>query len=183
MALPARFSLLNARFDEFLFAPIGEEESGMPLSVASALARLGSDPWTEAGRLARLPRAKATEALASIIAQVPRPGWKPSDVPGMAANLISLLPGSGAVRSEPRARSSGPRSKWSSRLAWLLCLALIAGASFGALSDRMQPPSTPGAPAAMLTAPPGISGGCGRDCRQQLPLNKEMQYGQRSETE
>jgi hypothetical protein len=183
MALPARFSLLNARFDDFLFASIGEEESGMPLSVASALARLGADPWSEAGRLARLPRATATEALASMIAQVPRPSWKPSDVRGMAENLISLLPGSAAARSEPRARSSGPRSKWFSRLAWLLCLALIAGASFGALSDRMQPPDTPAAPAATLTAPPGVSAGCGRDCRQQFPFNKEMRYGQRSETE
>ena len=55
MAMPARFSLLNASFDDFLFASIGEEASGMPLSVASVLARLGIDPWFEAGHLARLP--------------------------------------------------------------------------------------------------------------------------------
>ena len=89
MALPARFSLLNARFDDFLFASIGEEASGMPLSVASVLARLGTDPWVEAGRLARLPQAKATEALAAMIAQVPMPGWQPSEVPGIVGHKHS----------------------------------------------------------------------------------------------
>jgi len=62
MALPSRFSLLNANLDPFLFASIGREESGMSLSVASALARLGSDPWIEAVRdiVARVPRIAAS---------------------------------------------------------------------------------------------------------------------------
>ena len=103
--MPARFSLLNASFDDFLFASIGEEASGMPLSVASVLARLGTDPWVEAGRLARLPQAKATEALAAMIAQVPMPSWQPSEVAGIVARLIALLPGAAAApppRPEPK---------------------------------------------------------------------------------
>ena len=39
--------------NEFLFAPVGTEANGMTLSVVSLLARLGSDPWLEAGREAR----------------------------------------------------------------------------------------------------------------------------------
>jgi hypothetical protein len=53
MALAARFSFLNASLDRFLFVSIGEEENGMPLSVASALARLGRDPWVEGPLLMR----------------------------------------------------------------------------------------------------------------------------------
>ena len=68
MALAARFSQLDTSLNDFLFATIGEEQSGMRLSVASALARRGFDPWTEAIRLAGLPRAKASEALAALIA-------------------------------------------------------------------------------------------------------------------
>ena len=63
MALPSRFSLLNANLDPFLFASIGKEESGMSLSVASALARLGSDPWIEAERLAGKPNTELSRSF------------------------------------------------------------------------------------------------------------------------
>ena len=48
MTLPARFSLLQSQLNGFLFASIGDETNGMPLSVISALTRLGVDPWDEA---------------------------------------------------------------------------------------------------------------------------------------
>jgi hypothetical protein len=42
-----------AEFDNFLYASIGADRNGMPLSVLSALARLDLDPWEEAsGRMA-----------------------------------------------------------------------------------------------------------------------------------
>jgi hypothetical protein len=50
------YALGRSNLNGFLFADIGIERSGMPLSVISALARQGFDPWQEAGRLARLPR-------------------------------------------------------------------------------------------------------------------------------
>src|SRR5690242_13308487 len=40
MALRAEFSLISSEFDAFLFAPIGEERNGMPLSVVSVAADL-----------------------------------------------------------------------------------------------------------------------------------------------
>jgi hypothetical protein len=85
-------SVLAPEFDDFLFAPIGEERNGMLLSVISALARLDIDPWQEAANLAQLPGTTATRRLASLIASLPdRPS--PNLDPGtIAARLIARLP-------------------------------------------------------------------------------------------
>jgi hypothetical protein len=61
----------GTKFDEFLYAPIGEENNGMLLSVLSALARLDVDPWDEASRLARLPRSAAIQFLTTLIGALP----------------------------------------------------------------------------------------------------------------
>jgi hypothetical protein len=50
-------------YDAFLFESLGVEENGMDLSVLSALARAGVDPWIEARRLATLPRQAAIAAV------------------------------------------------------------------------------------------------------------------------
>ena len=50
-------------YDDFLFESLGVEENGMDLSVLSALARAGVDPWAEAKRLAALPRQAAVAAI------------------------------------------------------------------------------------------------------------------------
>ena len=71
MALPVRFSLLHSDLNDFLFAAIGEEQNGVTLSVVSALTRLGVDPWEEAARLTPLPKARAAETLAKLIARLP----------------------------------------------------------------------------------------------------------------
>ena len=63
MALPSQFSLLHSELNDFLFAQIGEEASGAPLSVLSALTRLGTDPWAEGARLSDLPRDAAARSL------------------------------------------------------------------------------------------------------------------------
>jgi hypothetical protein len=54
---------LGSEFDNFLLAPIGDDNNGMLLSVLSALARLDVDPWEEAAVLARLPGDVATRAI------------------------------------------------------------------------------------------------------------------------
>jgi len=85
-------SPLGSEFDNFLFAPIGEDRNGMLLSVLSALARLDVDPWQEAGELAQLPGETATQRLASLIAALPDGPSAHLD-PGMVATrLIALLP-------------------------------------------------------------------------------------------
>ena len=93
-------SVLGSEFDDFLFAPIGEDRNDMPLSMLSALARLDIDPWEEAAELARLPGETATQRLTSLIAALPD-GPSPHLDPGtIAARLIALLP--------RRARSNVP---------------------------------------------------------------------------
>jgi hypothetical protein len=71
MTRAALFSDLASDFDDFLYAPIREDKSGMPLSVVSALARLDVDPWEEAARLAAMPGEAATQRLSALIASLP----------------------------------------------------------------------------------------------------------------
>jgi hypothetical protein len=79
MTRSASVSRLASEFDNFLFAPIGEDRNEVPLSVLSALARLDVDPWHEAANLARLPKETATQRLASLIAGLPDASWRDLD--------------------------------------------------------------------------------------------------------
>ena len=92
MTRSASFSVLASEFDDFLFAPIGDDRNDMPLSVLSALARLDIDPWLEAAELAQLPRETATQRLASSIAALPDGSTAHLEHGTIAARLIALLP-------------------------------------------------------------------------------------------
>ena len=63
MTRAAAIALPGAEFNDFLFAPIGEDRNGMLVSVLSGLARLDVDPWQEAADLAQLPGETATQRL------------------------------------------------------------------------------------------------------------------------
>jgi hypothetical protein len=84
--------LQRADVNEFLFADVGIEPSGMVLSVVSLFARQGSDPWREANRLAELPKAAAADSLAHSIADLAPGQWNLPDAGVIAARLIALLP-------------------------------------------------------------------------------------------
>ncbi len=92
MASPDVSALQRSDLNQFLFADVGTEASGMTLSVVSVFARQGSDPWREAGRLAELPKAEATDSLARTIADMPKSLWKLPDAIVIAARLTGLLP-------------------------------------------------------------------------------------------
>jgi hypothetical protein len=83
---------LASEFDDFLFAPIGEDGNGMLLSVLSALARLDVDPWQEAAKMTRLSGSAATVRLASLIAKLPDQPSSHQNVERIAARVICLLP-------------------------------------------------------------------------------------------
>jgi len=85
--------------DEFLQASIGEDGKGMSLTVLSALARQGLDPWQEADRLAQLPRDAAAQKLASLISGLPQASETYLDPEAIAARLIELLPGRSISKS------------------------------------------------------------------------------------
>jgi hypothetical protein len=97
MTMKPAFSLINSEFNDFLFAPIGDEQNGMPLSVMSALTRLGIDPWEQAAQLSALPRALAASTLAPMIARLPGGLWRGSSAESIAARLVALLPRRQAV--------------------------------------------------------------------------------------
>jgi hypothetical protein len=93
MTLRPEYSLGHSPYNAFLFAAIGEEQVGGPLTVLSALTRLGFDPWQEAVRLAGLPRETAARVFAVTIAMLPEGDWKASESEAIAARLVNWLPG------------------------------------------------------------------------------------------
>jgi hypothetical protein len=93
MTLRPEYALGHSQYNPFLFASVGEEKTGQPLTVLTALARLGFDPWTEAARLSDLPRETATRVFAVTIAMLPEGDWKASDSEAIAARLVNWLPG------------------------------------------------------------------------------------------
>ena len=113
MTRSASFSVLASEFDDFLFAPIGDDRNDMPLSVLSALARLDIDPWLEAAELARLPRETATQRLASSIAALPPGSTAHLEHGTIAARLIALLPhqASSNIRSRDTLLDAGGVTK------------------------------------------------------------------------
>jgi hypothetical protein len=96
----------GSEFDEFLYASIGEEGSGMLVSVLSALARLNVDPWDEASRLARLPHDAAVRFLAAMIEGLPDGTSARSDSQTHAMRLVALLP----KRADSNRQSTNPMS-------------------------------------------------------------------------
>jgi hypothetical protein len=127
MALPANFSLLHSELNDFLFAQLDEEENGSPLSVLSALTRIGADPWAEGARLSELPKDAAARALVTMIAMFPREKRGFSEVMARAEELAELLPqrldaATGIVVTGDRRRAPGPAMpvtirSWRERLA------------------------------------------------------------------
>lgn len=106
MAPLSQMSIGPTSFDAFLYSLVGEDEAGIELSVLSALARLGLDPWNEAARLANLPRAAAAQALAKSIAMLPVGNWREADSHEIAARLVNRLPAAGAPLAPAPAREA-----------------------------------------------------------------------------
>ena len=129
--------------DRFLFAQVGNEAAGAPLSVISALTRLELDPWEEAGRLSSLSDREAAEQLARLIADLPSHADCLRDAREIAAGLVSLLPerGSDATRSpqtQIRARF-WPRSFPKPSQFWVACFVLTAAVLLSAVMHHGLP--------------------------------------------
>jgi hypothetical protein len=105
LASPDATALLRSNLNDFLFANVGLEARGMTLSVISLLARQGLDPWREAGRLADLPNAEATDSLARTIADMPQSLWNITDATMIARRLTGMLPGRSAKGAASPANS------------------------------------------------------------------------------
>jgi hypothetical protein len=136
MTLRGPFRPLRPDLDSFLFATVGDEIDGMPLSVISALTRLGLDPWQEAERLSSLSNREAIEQLARLIAELParfRPLDKAREI---ADRLVQLLPRHDTDRRSTlqvqiRPSYSDPTLTRTSQL-WIACLVLALAVLVGA---------------------------------------------------
>jgi hypothetical protein len=126
MALPARFSLLHSDLNDFLFASVGEEHNGVTLSVVSALTRLGLDPWEQAARLTPLPKARAAEALATLIARLPIRRTLSSDDLAISQRLVELLPDQKSAPLQGRERVAAGQKKYWGAMIVLASVALGA---------------------------------------------------------
>jgi hypothetical protein len=152
--------------NEFLFADVGVEASGMMLSVVSLIARQGADPWREAGRLADLPKDAAADSLAHDIADMPQGRWSISDAAVIARRLTGLLP-TRPAKAEVQFSLREGNWKLSARNAIVMaCLAFGMVYAFTAMT-RPVPTDAVGGDAASVS--PSLSGGASRTGAPNLP--------------
>ena len=124
------FALDRSGFNGFLFAAIGTEADGSRLTVLSALARLGEDPWAKAASWARMPQRTSGEALAATIAQMPVTSEDHLAAAHTAARLVQLLSQS-STPAPPQFGFDRPQAKprMAMVLAIFVCTAILLGAA------------------------------------------------------
>jgi len=155
MMLPRReiapAATVGPDYSHFLYAELWIEASGMPLSVVSALARLGVDGQRAAFRLANLPRAAAGITLSKMIAELPdHPAA--ADIAGTAARLVKLLPDVHAAAAKTAgAGATHRRGRLGSLRGWQLALIAVLAAwlIYGAVT---RPASDDGSPRNVATS-------------------------------
>ncbi len=134
----AGFAPLGVEFEPFLYAVLYEDGNGNALTVVSAIARSGADPWAEAARIAKMPKTAALDALAGMI-----PERSGADGAAIADRLFALLPigRDNKIISIVRAKGEGPR--WSPLVpaVLLLLLALAAVSAFRMMAHADNPQS------------------------------------------
>lgn len=136
---------LRKDFDDFLFAQVGVDASGMPVTLLTVLARLGIDPWEEAADLARLSREVAMQRLTSRLEAMPNAPASAEDTVNLATRLIALLRRVPTRKAEsPEVAAPRESVKKSRRvnvaIYWLMGLVFLLAAQW-ALSPR--PAQTP----------------------------------------
>jgi hypothetical protein len=150
MALPRLYAPLRPDLHNFLFAAVGEERNGIPLSMISALAQLGLDPWEEAGRLSSLAKQEAVERLTALILRLPGLRRPSSEARQIAVGLIDVLPThNDAAKPEKDLHRRKVPTIAPGKGFWVICLALAAAAFLVMLTHR-------GVPFGDRQAPPAI---------------------------
>jgi hypothetical protein len=149
MAMRPDFTQTHSDLNTFLHAKIGEDKSGLVVTVASAIARSGEDPWKEAERLARLAPAAAADVLMPMIARSAK-SVDAGDARAAADRLIGLLPKWLATEaSRPTVTSvSSRRTGPSTAAVWMLFVALAIAVLFWAIRSpaptfEQDPTGTP----------------------------------------
>jgi hypothetical protein len=116
---------------------VGDEVNGVPLSVLSALARLGLDPRHEAARLSHLTSAAAINQLARMLARLPDRPWTSRDIRRIASRLVELLPAAPKAVENNQVTSGATNRNPSfiePRHLSYLALAVLGGLVFGLIA-------------------------------------------------
>jgi hypothetical protein len=142
------FALRRSGLDQFLFASVGVERNGMTLSPASVFARVGEDPWREAGRLAGLPKSAAVDSLARAIATMPASPWLLPEATTIATRLIALLPTPGKIGPV-----ASPVTSRMSRLARIVLFGSVVALGLAYMADAFPTRTTPQSDSSHLSAP------------------------------
>lgn len=106
MAAPNLLNPHPPEFDRFLQASVGEDRNGFAVTVLSALARLGLDPWKETAELVTLGRDAARARLGTLLARFRDVPALASDHGRIARDLSQLLPEGRASSSLKQAAST-----------------------------------------------------------------------------
>jgi hypothetical protein len=159
---------VGLEFQPFLYAQIGDDANGVPLSVISALARQDIDPWEQAARWSRSTQSSAIQELAVMIAALP---LAPAEQTGEAARadpdqialrLVSLLPNRYGEPAGTRAAAAGSASEPSadpviSKRIRIIIFCVLSGLLgqwiFGELNNS-SPLDSPQAPPATVASAP-----------------------------
>jgi hypothetical protein len=139
------FALKNSGLNVFLFAEVGTEQNGSPLTVLSTLARLGKDPWAQAAEWAKMPAAATVPRLTQSIIQMPLCPRALAEAGATSARLIMLLPRQTGATMQTASRTviEFRMPEWLPRavLGVILGLAVVAGAFVAAPTTPVTPPT------------------------------------------
>ena len=79
-------------FERFLYASVGKDRNGNVVTLLSAFARLGLDPWSETAELVKLGHETARARLSTLLARFRDVPALASDHYKIAGDLSFLLP-------------------------------------------------------------------------------------------
>jgi len=160
MRSPEAFALKNSPVNPFLFAEVGLEASGLPLTVLSVLARLEQDPWRQAQTWAALSKETVIDQLADCIRQMPMGPQAIHDARITAKRLSLLLP---TAQQTVHAVGKSVVDGLPARPHWLRVTILIGAMGIGIAINvmLMSAPSPPADAAAnlgrLMPAPSGAT--------------------------
>ncbi len=143
MSVSQVFPPLGPEFEPFLYAIVCNEGNGMPLTIISAIARSGADPWKEAARIAKLPKTVALDVLTRMI-----PDRGGGDGAATANRLFALLPVARENKIIPIGGMKNQAARWNpfipTVLALLLGLAIVSAFRMTQRSDAgpREPPNS-----------------------------------------
>lgn len=129
-------------FEQFLGAPVGQDDDGANVTVLSMFARLGVDPWDEASDLAKMPEVPARQRLEALLARFKDVPTTVAERGSIALGLLVFLPKQ-VKSSRPSPKSpkdpATPAARWSlPSLGVPLYLVLLALVCLGWIATLSQ---------------------------------------------